>query len=278
MSFSSQVKAELLEVIPKSTHCSLAELAAMESLLGKMRKKNEKSMISLEAEGGEISRKYFTLRNKTISIIEARGGFLVNPGEAVDDQMLQQTCCKCSFLRGAFLSAGSISDPSKGYHFEIVCRSEVQTQQLMRVLSALSLTPRMTDRKGKFVVYLKESEQIIWALGQMGAHRSLMELENVRILKDMRNDLNRKVNCEAANISKTVGAAVRQLEDIRFLAEHGALGSLPPSLQEAANLRLENPDMPLLELGALCDPPVGKSGINHRFRKLSAAADKIRNL
>ncbi len=276
MSFSSQVKKELLEVIPSASHCRLAEVAAMESFLGKLLKKNEKSLISLEEASPEISAKYFTLQKKTISIIDARGGFVANPGSAIDDQILQQTCCKCSFLRGAFLCAGSMSDPMRGYHLEIVCLSEAQAKQVMRAFEGISLTARVTQRKGRYVVYLKESEHIIWAIGQMGAHKSLMELENVKILKDMRNDLNRKVNCEAANISKTVGAAWRQLEDIRFLQERGALGSLPENLQEAAELRSSYPDMPLAQLGALCDPPVGKSGINHRLRRLSAAADKLR--
>ena len=168
--------------------------------------------------------------------------------------VIQQTCCKRAFLRGAYQAAGSMSDPKKSYHFEIVC----------------------SLRKNSYVVYLKEGSQIVDILNVMEAHVALMELENVRILKEMRNSVNRKVNCETANINKTVSAAVKQIEDITYLRDTVGFDHLPDNLVEAAVARLENPDATLKELGEALDPPVGKSGINHRLRRLSEMADKAR--
>lgn len=291
MSFSGQVKGELYQVIPRSRHCQIAELAALISLLGKSSKKNEKIAISLDTENPDISRKCFTLLKKTISIgwcdeaemspedtnkllelLKMREGILY----PVDERLIQQPCCRKSFLRGAFLASGSVSDPSKGYHFEIVCRDERQSAQLVSVMESFKLPAKTVLRKDRYVVYLKEGSYVADALGHMGAPIALMELENIRILKDMRNDLNRKVNCETANITKTVSAAYRQQEDIRLLAAKGVLSTLPESLQEAAGLRMDYPDLSLVDLAAMCDPPVGKSGMNHRFRKLAMEADKLR--
>ncbi|MBO5281608.1 MAG: DNA-binding protein WhiA, partial [Lachnospiraceae bacterium] len=131
-------------------------------------------------------------------------------------------------------------------------------------------------RKKYYVVYIKEGEGIVDLLNVMGAHVSLMNLENLRILKEMRNSINRRVNCETANITKTVNAAGRQIEDILYLREHYGLKKLSPGLREMAEVRLEYPDAPLKELGEYLDPPVGKSGVNHRLRKLSELAEQLR--
>ena len=135
---------------------------------------------------------------------------------------------------------------------------------------------KIVERKKHYVVYLKEGAQIVDMLNVMGAHVALMNLENVRILKEMRNSVNRKVNCETANISKTVNAAVRQVEDIQLIVEKQGMSSLPENLQEIARVRMENPDMPLKELGALLTPPIGKSGVNHRLRRIGEIADRLR--
>jgi hypothetical protein len=193
-----------------------------------------------------------------------------------DPLILQQTCCKRAFLRGAFLAAGSISDPTKGYHFEIVCRSPEQARQLQQIMCTFALAARIVERKKHFVVYLKEGAQIVDMLNVMEAHVALMQLENVRIIKEMRNTVNRKVNCETANISKTVSAAVRQVEDIRLIEEHQGISSLPENLREIARVRMEYPDMPLKELGEQLSPTIGKSGVNHRLRKISEIAEMYR--
>jgi hypothetical protein len=190
--------------------------------------------------------------------------------------LVQNTCCKKAFLRGAFLVGGSISDPAKSYHFEIVCTSREQAEQLRNILIDFETDAKIVERKGHFVVYLKEGSQIVDTLGSMGAFVSLMNLENVRILKEMRNSVNRKVNCETANISKTVNAAVKQVEDIERIRDTIGFDTLPPTLREIAQVRLEYPEAPLKELGTYLDPPVGKSGVNHRLRRLSEIADRLK--
>ncbi len=289
MSFSSDVKAELGELNPRARHCQLAELAGMVSQVGAL----SQGQLSMPEDNPLLLKKFFTLLSKTSTIfnisarlspegtqqvltalkLSASDGHIP---DTVDGLLLQQPCCKSSYLRGAFLASGSISDPNKGYHFEIVCRSEPQAAQVQQVLIGLGLDAKVVPRKGRQVVYLKEGAQIVDALGLMGAHVSLMNLENVRILREMRGSINRKVNCETANISKTVDAGVRQVEDIRYIIQEAGLAYLPSNLQEIAQVRLEHPDVPLKELGELLTPPLGKSGVNHRLRRISSIADQLR--
>ena len=175
-----------------------------------------------------------------------------------------------------FLCTGFMNDPAKSYHLEFRCFSEPQACQLREVLDEHGIHAGMTLRKKYYVVYIKDSEDIVTLLHLMEASVSLMATENARILKEVRNSVNRRVNCETANIGKTVESAGRQLEDIRFLTENGILQKLPAQLREAASLRTEHPGASLSELGMLADPPVGRSGMNHRLRKLSTLAQKAR--
>ena len=298
MSFSQEVKEELSRHIPGARHCQLAELAALVSFLCKLTTKGKETALILETESPLIARKYFTLLNKTLSIYkdekvitdqqalelltalkmwrESAKGEVVCRLDAVDGILLQQTCCKRAFIRGAFLAAGSISDPRKAYHLEIVCRTSPQARQLRDVMNTFDAEAKIVERKGHYVVYVKEGSRIVDMLGVMGASVALMNLENVRILKEMRNSVNRKVNCETANIGKTVSAAVRQVEDIQLIEKKIGLSKLPQSLQEIARVRLEHPDMPLKDLGELLTPPVGKSGVNHRLRRISEIAEKLK--
>lgn len=179
-------------------------------------------------------------------------------------------------ISGGILAGGSISDPNKSYHFEIVCREIAQAKQLQDAINSFEMEAKIVERKKHQVVYLKEGAQIVDMLNIMEAHVALMNLENVRILKEMRNSVNRKVNCETANISKTVAAAVKQLCDIEYIKQNAGLDSLPENLKDMALLRLEYPDTPLKELGTYLDPPVGKSGVNHRLRRISEIADELR--
>ena len=178
-------------------------------------------------------------------------------------------------LREAFLKAGSVSNPEKAYHFEVVARTEEEAETLKNAMNTFPVEAKIVKRKGAYVVYLKEGEQIVTMLGVLGASVALMNFENVRILKEMRNSVNRKVTCETANIHKTVSAAVKQAEAIRYIESKAGISALPDNLREIAALRLENPEMPLKELGALLDPPVGKSGVNHRLRRIMEAAEKL---
>lgn len=297
MSFSAGVKRELSEQTDRSRHCNLAELAAILSFEGHVRSEGKETTLIMDSDNPLVQKKYFTLLHRTTNISEdgkslsaeqsreilmmlkmlrtSQEGMTLTM-DVVDGLLLQQNCCRRAFVRGAFLAAGSISDPNKNYHFEIVCRTEAQADQLQMILQSFEVDAKIVERKKHYVVYLKEGAQIVEMLGLMGAHVALMDLENVRILKEMRNSVNRKVNCETANITKTVSAAVRQVEDIEWIEQHGGLSQLPESLREIARVRLEHPDMPLKELGALMDPPLGKSGVNHRLRRISEIASRHR--
>ncbi len=177
-------------------------------------------------------------------------------------------CCRKSFLRGAFLGAGSITSPEKGYHFEIVAGEANLAAALIRMMEKSGLPAKQMARKGTIVVYLKESEQIVSALGLMGAHQALLSLENTRIHKNVMNYVNRMMNCDTSNMEKQLDASRRQIEAIRALSLSKGLGTLPPSLQQVARLRLSQPEATLSQLGEMLDPPLGKSGVNHRLRRI----------
>ena len=191
--------------------------------------------------------------------------------------MIQQSCCRRAFIRGAFLASGSLSDPEKFYHFEIVCATEEKAKQLQGIIATFDLEAKIVKRKRYYIVYIKEGSQIVDILNVMEAPVALMELENIRILKDMRNSVNRQVNCETANINKTVSAAVKQIEDIEYIRDTIGLENLPENLEEIARERVERPEATLKELGEALDPPVGKSGVNHRLRKLCDIAEQLRD-
>lgn len=284
MSFSGSVKEELLHHISKSRHCQLAELAAFLSFSGKVQHGRDRDFLSFESENEELVRKYFTLAKKTYNIKTSISNIeeseitrnLFHEDFTVKNSYVQNACCKRAFIRGAFLTSGSISDPEKSYHFEIVCNSEKCAIQLRDMMNSFGVEAKIVRRKKSQVVYLKEGEQIVDILNVMEAPVALMNFENVRILKEMRNSVNRQVNCETANIHKTVSAAVRQIEDIEYLKSKVGLEHLPPQLREMAYIRLEYPDAPLKELGTYLEPPVGKSGVNHRLRKLGMMAQDLR--
>ena len=310
MSFSSEVKEELSEQIASGRHCRLAETAAILSLCGKIViTENDRYCVKIQTENLAVARKYFTLLRKTFNIRaevsvrksrevrfysvivskdpEARrllgetclldeDGNVSECMSPMHHRLLRQNCCRRAFIRGAFLAVGSVSDPEKSYHFEIVCTASEKARQLQELLASYDVDAKVVLRKRHYVVYIKEGSQIVELLGLMGAHISLMQLENVRIVKEMRNSVNRKVNCETANLNKTVSAAVRQAEDIRYIQEKIGLDKLSMDLEETARLRLEHTEASLKELGDMLSPKVGKSGVNHRLRKLSQIADDLR--
>ncbi len=300
MSFSGTVKEELAAHVSSARHCQLAELAALLQYNGGACDGGRH--LCLDTENEAVARKCFTLLKKTFNIeTVAQGGqrlipddeterrvtealYLVRDEEGktlltktVNSLLIKHSCCARAWLRGAFLSVGSMSDPRKSYHLEFVCDEKAQAAQLREVLSEFQIEARIIGRKKYQVVYLKEGEGIVELLNVMGAHVSLMELENMRILKEMRNSINRRVNCETANISKTVTAAGRQIEDILLIRDRYGFENLPDNLRQMAEVRLEYPDAALKELGGYLEPVVGKSGVNHRLRRLSEIADKIRS-
>lgn len=313
MSFSSDVKDELSRQISPGRHCQIAEIAAIITLCGQISiSESEKYRIKIHTENVAVARKYFTLIKKSFNInteISIRRNVYLKKGRTysilikdhvdaikvlnaikllnenseveenlslVNNLIIQSSCCKRAFIRGAFLATGSISDPKKFYHFEIVCLSMSKARQLQSIINSFQIDGKIVRRKKYFVVYIKEGAQIVEILNVMEAHVSLMKLENVRILKEMRNTVNRQVNCETANINKTVSAAVKQIEDIQFVKGKIGLENLPESLEDIAILRLQHPDATLKELGTMLSPQVGKSGVNHRLRKLSNIANELR--
>lgn len=312
MSFSSQVKEELSRQIHKSRHCQIAEIAAILSFSGKLEETGQGDVLRVYTENLSLARKYFILMKKTFHVtasITVRQNIYLHKNrvfvislsdneevkkvlqavkwrseknedirtrELVQGLLIQKSCCRRAFIRGAFLSAGSMSDPEKSYHFEIVCAEEEKARQLTEIINSFDMDAKAVRRKKSYVAYLKEGAQIVDMLNIMEAHVSLLSLENVRILKEMRNSVNRQVNCETANINKTVNAAVKQLEDINYIKSTKGLDSLPENLREIALIRLEYPQAPLKELGTYLEPPVGKSGVNHRLRKLCEMADELR--
>ncbi len=218
----------------------------------------------VKEELATISRKDFTLKEKP-SKMTTKGL------KSYSDTQ------KRSIIREAFLQSGSISDPEKFYHLEIVFLDLQEAEKIKGMMEDFGLDGKIVERKGHFVVYLKEGSQIADMLRVMEASLALMEFENIRIVKEMRNSINRQVNCEAANLGKTISAAVKQVEDIKFICSNVGLENLPESLAETARKRLEYPEATLKELGELMDPPLGKSGVNHRLKKLSVLAEDLRS-
>lgn len=326
MSFSADVKEELLRHQGSARHCQIAELAAMTALCGRI-DVDENGLFSLKilTENKIVIRKYFTLLEKAFNINDCiasyndnlkkgnaytiaidndkqvrklllafkmlddvqsgydNAGYYNDSGSTaaaknkpVNPLLIQTACCKRAFIRGAFLASGSIIDPNKFYHFEIVCTTPAQACQIRDVMNTFDAEAKVIQRKKYYVAYVKEGAQIADLLKVMDAGVSLMAFENIRILKEMRNSVNRQVNCETANLNKTVSAAVRQIQDIECIRDTIGLESLNTGLRDIAEARLENPDMNLKDLGLLLSPSVGKSGVNHRLRKLSEIAESLR--
>ena len=293
MSFSGDVKEEILRQSGPAEHCIYAELAAL-VLFGERRRtkaedagilpENGEIEIFLSAENDFVRQKAFTLCRKNITIKDdAENGSLIIPVELMRRRLmpdpegtLQRLCCKRAFLRGAYLCIGSMSNPGKSYHLEFDCVREDRARLLQELIAAFDIPAKIVRRKKYFVVYIKEGSAICDILNIMGAHVSLMDFENHRIVKEVRNSVNRKVNCETANITKTVNAAAAQVRDIELIRETCGLGKLPETLRDIAELRLKYQEATLQELGELLTPPVGKSGVNHRLRKLSLIAESIR--
>lgn len=313
MSFTSEVKEELSGHISSAQHCRIAEIAAIISMCGNIIISiNDRYVIKVSTENIAVARKFASLVRKTfkinvdisirhsayskkartytiivrrhedsIKILQAtklmdHNGNIEENMSIADNIVIMKNCCKRAFIRGAFLSTGSIMDPNKSYHFEIVCNCKEKAEQLVKMLQIFNIESKIVARKGYFVVYIKEGESIVDVLNVMEAHISLMNFENVRILKDMSNYYNRQVNCETANIKKTVTTACRQIDAIRYIEDTVGIDYLPENLQEIAKVRVEYPDTPLKDLGALLESPIGKSGVNHRLRKICEIAEDLK--
>lgn len=313
MSFSVNTKNELSRIESERKCCQLAEIAGFLRMCGTISlsgggKLNLKLLTENPAATRHFKRllkDYFdstaklvmvqnTIRKKghlyeliinsemnAEQILRETGILLVKEGcnyisDGIPFDLIKSKCCKRSYLKGVFLGAGTISDPEKGYHLEIVCNTELLSSDVRKLVNSFGLRAKVVMRKKNYIVYLKEAEQITDVLNILGAHGQLLQLENIRIMKEMRNKTNRINNCDNANLDKTVNAAMNQVENILLIEQHQGLAFLSAKLREVAELRLEHPEASLAELAELLDPPIGKSGINHRLKKIEEVAEKIR--
>ena len=187
------------------------------------------------------------------------------------DEQLARLC-----IREAFIKSGSMNNPNKKYHLQIMFKTKKKALEMQILLENFNIHARIIKKEKEYMLYLKDGEEISEFLALIGANTSVIKFEEVRVIKETRNDINRLVNCETANLNKTINAAVKQIEDIKLIKKKRKFSSLPENLQEIANLRIENPDISLVELGKLLKEPIGKSGVNHRLKKLSAIAEDLR--
>jgi DNA-binding protein WhiA len=308
MSFAAHAKKELT-LLETPDCCSKAELSALIRMNGSLQFGGGKIILDVSTENAAIARRIYTLLKKVFQIhaellvrkkmrLKKNNVYIVRvPHQAKEllvhlhimDQTLQfltgiapalteKACCRSAYLRGAFLAGGSVNHPeASSYHLEIFSSYQDFCQALTRLANRYRLNAKCIERKKGYVMYIKEGEKITEFLSLIGAHQALLYFEDVRIVKDMRNSVNRLHNCEIANINKTVNAAARQMENIRLIQQEMGLENLPPRLREVAELRLAHPDMNLKELGELIPSGlVSKSGINHRLRKINEIAEKLR--
>ncbi|MET3576716.1 DNA-binding protein WhiA [Bhargavaea ullalensis] len=307
MSFASDTKKELTQV-EMDDCCTKAELAAFIQMNGVLSLSNRQMSLDIQTENAAIARRMYVnikqlypykiellvrkkmrLKKNNVYICRIREGarhMLEDLGiaagmtgsGAIPEELVQEDCCKRSYLRGAFLAGGSVNNPeTSSYHLEIFTLYQEHSEALVGLMNGYGLNAKSIERKKGFIAYLKEAEKISDFLSLIGAHGALLKFEDVRIVRDMRNSVNRLVNCETANLNKTIGAAQRQVENIKYIEEMIGIAGLPERLQEIARLRVEYQDVTLKELGEMVSgPAISKSGVNHRLRKLDEIAEKLR--
>jgi len=311
MSFSSDIKDELCRLNNEKPCCNFHELAGILRTGLIIRKVNKRNNLLFVTEHASVSRMvYSRVKDIVPSGVEISGekstrfkrhvvyrlnftGFAekkegteflksarINvdlPGAKIDYSGLdiKDRCCIRAYLRGGFLAAGSVSNPDKSYHIELSFTDSLIADEFMKYMEYFELKPKRIRRKNYDIVYMKEGQDIVDFLNVINAHAALLEMENIRILKDMRNQVNRIVNCETANLEKTVNASLKQVSCIKYIDEKIGIENLPENLKEIARLRIENPDASLSELGKMLKPELGKSGVNHRMRKLQKIAEDL---
>jgi DNA-binding protein WhiA len=309
LSFAATTKKELTLINDSESCCEKAELSALIRMNGAVQLTSQRVVLDVSTENAAIARRIYSLIKKTynthtellvrkkmrlkknnVYIVRVPAqvqellsdlkivseGFIFTTG--INKDIIRGNCCKRAYLRGAFMAGGSVNNPEgSSYHLEIASIYEEHCKALTQLANKFDLNARFIERKKGFVLYIKEGEKIIEFLNIIGAHQALLRFEDVRIMKDMRNSVNRIVNCETANLNKTIGAAVRQIENIRLLQREIGLDSLPEKLREVAEIRLQHPDLNLKEVGDMLSGSVSKSGVNHRLRKIDELAEKHRN-
>ena len=265
MSFSQDVREELINHYSRQVHCRKAELAAIFMFGSKGLTLDPDSGIYVYTDPRAADAR------KTINI----NGRL-DPGEDIG-RITAKPDDKRAFLRGAFIASGAISDPWKDYHFEIACPDKASAELIIKLLEYFNISARtVKGNSDRRVVYFKDSENISLILNVMEANRAMMEFENIHIERELRGAVNRRVNCDTANINKAIAAGARQVADIELIRDTIGLDNLEDGLRDICILRLDNPDASLSELAELLTPKVGKSGVNHRMRRISKMAEEIR--
>ena len=305
MSYSSQTKDELCRFEPDSVCCLLAELSGVISAAGSVvYRGGGKKRLSIETENNAVARRIFrllrdvfdvtpelvTLRRARLGgrstyrcVIDGDEASFVLEGCGIDyfqrrgvpREVTARKCCRMAFLRGVFLACGSVTDPEREYHLEFVISDEAFAQAIQKLVARFDLTASLGQRRSMRLVYLKGQSAISDMLSVFGAQSARFAMEDAFIRKELRNNANRATNCDSANMERSVAAASRQTQAIERLISAVGENSLPPALLETAKLRLQYPEVSLEELGRLCDPPVGKSGVNHRLRKLEKMAEEL---
>ena len=313
MSFSAKVKSEVCRIGDLTKEEAVATLSAIMKVSGTLGVANRKISFRVITENAAIARLVFKLLKEYFGIhtrimvkksnsLKKNNAYVIIITEDlkvkellielsilksdndvlslyynIPDSIFENENHKRAYIRGAFLGGGSISNPEKTYHLEFVTHNDDYALKFSSLINTYGLSSKVIQRKNSYVVYLKEGEQIVDLLNIIGAHTNLLYLENVRIMKEMRNNVNRLVNCETANLGKTVNASVRQIESIRLIENEIGFQRLPKNLREIAELRLKYPEESLKELGEILDPPVGKSGVNHRLRRIEKIAEELKN-
>src|SRR5690625_2002949 len=309
MSFASDIKKELT-TIDNDVCCLTAELAVLIQMNGVLTASKHQVTLDIQTENAAIARRIYKLirsmydhpidllvrkkmklRKNNVYIVRLVR-YVIQFLETLDivhkkkeishnipPTYLEKTCCRKAYLRGAFLAGGSINNPeTSSYHLEIFNYFAQHNENLCDLLNSFDLRARILKRRNGYIAYIKEAEKITEFLIIIGAHNALFKFEDVRIVRDMRNSVNRLVNCETANLNKTIGAAFRHIENIKYIDETIGLDALPKRLQEMAYVRLKHQEATLKELGELIESgPISKSGVNHRLKRIDDIAKKIRN-
>lgn len=297
MSFSSEVKKELYNIFNDNFKGNLIELLSIFYYCGKVVKIKNNSHIFFKTDNFFLAKKIIDLvsLNFKFFFFGVKNNMKPYKGKCYiitlfnnietnffiyslnNIKLLNEIeCFRRAYIRGAFISSGSIANPFKTYHVEFLVPNEVLGLLLLNLINSFNLNSKIISRKNNFIVYLKEGEAIVDILNIMGAHIALMEFENIRIIKEVRNSVNRKVNCETANLTKTINASLKQINDINYIKSQKGLDFLQYKLKVVAEKRLELPNDSLKEIGLKLNPPVGKSGVNHRLRKITKIANKLK--
>ncbi len=312
MSFASDARGELAREACRERCCARSELAAALLCSGGISFKGlGRYALSITATDGAVARRYFSIlkqfwgvtaeirtlhtdalngqvryqlqipQDSSIQLLEETR--LMDPEAlfgvrmAPRPELVEGDCCKRAFLRSTFLLCGAVSSPEREYHFEMALPNEDLADYVIEIMKYYEMPTKKACRKAKFVVYLKSAEEISAALSLIGAGAAVLKLEEARIRKDFRNRINRQMNCDSSNIDRVMAASSAQIEDIRYLESEVGLEKLPKNLEAMARLRLENPEVSLTALGELLDPPIGKSGVNARLRRISEIARNLRS-